>query len=44
VVYNLNIENLERETKHFKEQQGEKKLIYFEKDDDLIVDKSISLV
>jgi len=43
VVYNLNYENLERETKNLLKQEWEKVLIYFEKVEWLIIDERIKL-
>jgi predicted AAA+ superfamily ATPase len=44
VVYNLNYENLERETKNLLKQDWEKILLYFEKDDNLNINNNIKLV
>lgn len=44
VVYNLNYENIERETKNLLKQDWEKILLYFEKDDNLNIDNNISVI
>jgi predicted AAA+ superfamily ATPase len=44
VCYELNIENLDREIKPLLKQDGEKILVYFEKDDNLKIDKNVKLV
>jgi len=38
-IYNLDYENLERETKNLLKQDWEKILIYFEKDELIIIDE-----
>lgn len=44
VVYNLNYDNLERETKNLLKQNWEKILIYFEKEEWIKVDENIKLL
>jgi len=44
VVYDLNYENIERETKNLLKQDWEKILLYFEKDDNLNIDNSIKTI
>lgn len=44
VVYNLNYENLERETKNLLKQNWEKFVIYFKKDDDLNLSNKIKFL
>lgn len=44
VVYNLNYENLERETKNLAKQNWEKILLYFEKDTNLNIHENIKLI
>ena len=44
VVYNLNHENLERETKYLSKQNWTKILIYFSLENDLIIPKNIKLI
>jgi hypothetical protein len=43
IVYNLNYENLERETKNLLKQDWVKILIYFEKEEWIIIDKKIKV-
>ena len=44
VVYNLNFDNLERETKNLIKQKWEKILIYFYKEENLNIDENIKLL
>jgi len=44
VVYNLNFENIEREIKYLSKQKGKKVLIYFKKDDDIILSENIEYI
>lgn len=44
VVYELNYENFEREIKNLKKQKGKKYLIYFEKEDNLVLPNNIEFL
>ena len=44
VVYSLNFQNIERETKNLAKQDWEKILLYFEKEENLNIDNNIKLL